>query len=222
MRFLNKRILMNNKPLRDFEFYFGFSSLRAKIENDENVWLANPTLNDSTDPDNIYKEQDHVMRTFINTLGYIKVAGIIYDLSSTETQEPGEIINCKAHIRKHAPRLYDNDNKRLKYVAAYDGYYALLGGTRINAKTKSFKKKNNGNWKRYAVFSSAQIGGTIVNNDCIDPHLFSSPYKPEKRRQTSRSERFRFAGYSKAKSGEMTCFHSANGNNILHTIILTF
>jgi hypothetical protein len=193
------------KPLRDFETYFGFSSLRAKIENDENIWLANPVLNDATDPDNLYKEQDDVVRRLLNLSGDIKVAGITYNLSSTETQESGESsYDCKSHSRYQIPKIYDNNNKRLKFVAAYDGYYALLGGTRINAKTKSFKKKNNGNWKRFAVFSNAQIGGQIVNSNCVDPQSFISSYKPQKRRQTSRSERFRFAGYSQVKSGEMS------------------
>lgn len=211
------------KPLRDFEAYFSFSSLRAKIEQDENVWLANPVLNDATDPDNVYKEQDDVMRSFLNLSGDIKVAGVVYNLSSTETQETGEFTNdCRSHGRDHAPQFYDNNNKRLKYVAAYDGYYALLGGTRINAKTKSFKKKSNGNWKRYAVFSNAQIGGLIVNNNCVDPQSFVSPYKAQKRRQTSRSERFRFAGYSQFKSGEMSSSHSANGNQFFYSIVLTF
>jgi hypothetical protein len=53
-----------NLPLRSFEGYFGFSSLRASVEAGEEMYMNG---NLESDPDDAAVTADDVLRTFLNT-----------------------------------------------------------------------------------------------------------------------------------------------------------
>ncbi|MFC5284533.1 hypothetical protein [Pedobacter alpinus] len=119
--------------------------------------------------------------------------------------------------------MYDNNIRSAKFVAAFNGTYLGLF-TRIVAKTKNFKKKSNGNWKKFATICSSKIYGTVVDVNCGDPQLFGTPFKVEKRRRSYKSVIIEFLNSSKIISGQMMGVHSVgpNGNKLYLSKLLTW
>ena len=218
------------KPLRDFEINFGFASLRQKIENEENLWMENYTLNPATDPDMLYTEPDDVMRTFFNQNESVKIAGI-YRSTPTDNEMQTHVTgpdgsNCKTHRRYSVfSDLYDNDTKRAKFVASFNGYYLGLPLKRIVARTKNYKKKSNGNWKKFATICRSKIFGQNVNGNCSGPEAFFTPFKAEKRVKSYKRSAVEIAGNSNfIKKGEMLGEHfvGSNGSIIYFTKSFTW
>ena len=192
------------KPLRDFESYFGFASLRQKIETEENAWMDNTTLDPSTDPDFIYTEPDEVMQSFFNQNKSVKIAGnyfstpeqddlIIYSNTTNSTTQSS--CNNKLHKRYSEPNtqhIYDGGNKSAKFVASFNGLY-LLVATRLVARTKNFKRKSNGHWKKFATICYAHLGGIVNDAYCYDSDFQETRPKSEKRRRSFKASTLYFA-----------------------------
>nr|MBC7614183.1 hypothetical protein [Pseudopedobacter sp.] len=217
------------KPLRDFENYFSFASLRQKIETEENAWMENITLDPNTDPDAIYTGSDEVIQSFFNQNQSVKIAGIYTGTPSDNeyaTNASGSNgTTCRTHKRYHQfSDLYNNDSKRAKYVASFNGFYLGIFSSRIVARTKNYKKKSNGHWKKFATICKARILGYVVDNNCSGEKPFFTTYKPEKRRRSYKSSRIEFFATSYIKSGDMIGEHyvGSNANTLYFSQALTW
>ncbi len=194
-------------PLRDFENYFGFYSMRQDAETAEIAWMNNSVLSSTTDPDKNYPEDSEITRTVLNTDAEIKIA--LQSHSSTFESSSG---CCRTNDRKFGYATLNNDQNQVKYVGSFHGAHLLLG-TRIVARTKNFKKKSNGKWKKWATSCRAQIGGSVVDENCGSATPFATGYKPAKRRRSFESRRMEWVQFSKITSSGMGSSHSVVSNN---------
>lgn len=201
------------KPLRDFENLYGIASLRQKIQNEENIWLENSVLNPNTGPDVLYSEPDDVMRTFFNQNQTLKIAGIYRGTPSDgvlTTNSGGSSSECRSHARyseSNENHMYDNNTRSAKLVASFNGLYLGLAGTRIIARTKNFKKKSSGNWKKFATSCYAGIGGQVVNVNCYGNVPFSTTDEGYERRRSYKASKIDANVPSYIKRNEMSGVH---------------
>lgn len=103
-------------PMKEFEAYFGFYSLRQKIETEEIAWLATTDpWSASVYPDDNYAIEDDAERTVNNQYGQVRVSGeIIEPISLTEgpTYEYGctpESFACEEKARQEDTVPLPND-----------------------------------------------------------------------------------------------------------------
>lgn len=126
-----------NLPLRDFEGYFGLTSLRASVAAGEDSYL-NGYLEDDPDDDCIVS--DEIQRTIMTTFAQFAVGGTTY----TAPSESNSAL-CRIVQRRVSKIENSTNDRRTKIVTEFSGAYL---GTHLVSKTKYFKKKSGGGWKK--------------------------------------------------------------------------
>ena len=192
-----------NLPLREFEGYFGLSSLRATVEAGELAYLAGSL---ETDPDADCIVTDEIQRTVMNTSAQLKVDGIMYNANDYYNDNG----TCRLIQRRVANHFNSADDRRTKTVIEFSGAYF---GTSIIAKTKYFKKKSNGHWKKYPGDLRAQVGGGVYSFNCSYDQVFASHFKPVKTKRRFVSKRFFPLVFRQIQSGTMISDHQSNGDS---------
>ncbi len=187
-------------PLRSFEGFFGLTSLRASIAAGEQLYL-NGYL--ETDPDDEYIVADEIQRTVINTSAELKVDGVTYNPSNYSNDNG----TCRLIQRRSQEHLNTAGDRKTKTVIEFSGAYF---GTSIISKTKYFKKKNNGNWKKYPGNLRAQVGGGVYDNNCSYDQVFASTFKSAQRKRRFVSKRFYPHVFRQIQSGTMISAHQSN------------
>ncbi len=194
-------------PLREFENTMGLSSLRNKIEEEEEIWLDDEELDETTDPDN-HIVVDEVTRTIFNETGQLLVAGELVDANellnlNDDGHTDSRSNNCKTNKSKHHYTNYTT-NRLMKEVVSIISY---PWATYIKAKTKSYKKKNK-RWKKYRRKLKAQAYGKVWNIDCSNSDLVSSSLECKKRKSLKASLTLSPA---RTKKNHVKGYHSCNG-----------
>lgn len=183
------------KPLTDFEDYYSFSSLRKKINSDEELWLDNEILVDSLDPDNHFIIEN-VVRCILNEDSEIKIGDSIYKLvengyfivtngsfitlnilkNNIENYDTISNVvfigdenlkgtNCLSNKRKEGKQENSDGDRRIKWVVSHSTY--PWSSKIALAKTKNYKKKRR-RWKKYRTACYAMVYGDIGSDgDCF-------------------------------------------------------
>lgn len=160
------------KPLRDFESYYGFQSLRKQRENEINVWFATGYNNLSTFPDNNYQIDEEIEQTLLTPDGKIMINGQQIQLNTSNAHTSDVYEDCINTDRKIEDEGFDSNTKIVRKKITFDGWKLfqtpeIYQRTAAKGKAISFKKKDNGNLKRYATRMSVIISGNVYNeNNC--------------------------------------------------------
>ncbi len=125
---------------------------------------------------------------------------------------------CRSVFRRSG-FVYGSDGKwRLKYkVKVADGPFD--GDGKLKAWTRSYKKKNNGKWKKRSARIEVYAYGTIVSEDCSGGASIETPIITKRRRKVK--TKTRYATGSKVRSGEMSSVHYHEKVG-LYTYVLVF
>ena len=186
------------QPYIDFEDDLNFSSLRAKVEADIQTWLDNGG-SESDDPDNHFIGDD-LARTILNEQAEVMIGGSIYKFFENGSYiaiTDGSFTTLTAIRNGGDPDDYNNvvwfaknaeSCKTNKYTNIYKhsgsgkfrmkcrvGIYYYPWGCGFVAKTKSYKKKNNGKWRKYRTKIDVCVGG----KDCKPDGTMSGPIGPK-------------------------------------------
>lgn len=187
-------------PLREFEGFFGLTSLRASIAAGEQLYLDGYI---ETDPDSETIVTDEIQRTVMNTSAQLKIDGNTYDPNNYYNDNG----TCRLMQRRVVNHFNSSDDRKTKVVIEFSGAYL---GTSIIAKTKYFKKKSNGNWKKYVGNLRAQVGGGVYDSNCSYDQVFASSYKSAQRKRRFVSKRFYPLTFRQIQSGTMNSSHQSN------------
>ncbi len=198
-----------DQPLNDFEKNFnGFVSYRSWFIKEEDNWLNNVNLDPNTDPENNNYFDDDILMTFFNVERAVKIAGVIYWIGKdgliyqinngdcqllVELQKNPDIQNgnitifstssnsseCDRWEEKHDKAKFDGNNKQFKWKLSFRSW---PWGTISKSKIIAYKKKNNGNWRRYRASLYVSNFGVAYDINCSDASDYSN-FKGIKRRK---------------------------------------
>lgn len=199
-----------NLPLRDFEGYFGLTSLRASVAAGEEAYLNGSMDYEQYDPDDACLVSDEIQRTIMTTSAQFAVGSTIYTASSESNSA-----TCRLVQRRVAKIENPEGDRRTKIVVEFSGAYL---GTHLVSKTKYFKKKSNGGWKKYPAILRAQVGGGVYDNLCGYVNVIGSGYKSAKKRRVFLSNLYIPLTFRQIQSGTMSSSHVANNDTHLLTI----
>lgn len=221
---------------RQFEALFtGYSSKRLQIEGIENTWLANNFT--GTDPDDVDPTYDDAENTIVNINNKVIVGTTTYDLADSSGGASTSSVASSALSTNIAaagpfkcsitfnPSCFTNKRKRSGRLVTPDGQRSFICKLAIHAwcirtgvkgKIVSFKKKNNGSWKRARMKLAISVGGYIYDDGCnsIPPGSFSvrnpSPTGYKKRKQLKVAKHTTSQTW-KTKTGQLAVSFEAQG-----------
>lgn len=226
-----------DQPLADLENHFQFSSLRIKIENEENAWLNAGGEDVANDPDNHFVI-DETERTLFNEWVEIKIGTSLFKLEEFRCIEivdgnyatllairgganPNDFPNVKIHRPDRAEcdtqrRNWDfktngSNDRRIKWVISHWTPFPSSGNSRrVMAKTKNYKKQG-GSWKKFAVYCEAQGKGFIsdVEGDCSKQLNFNP--NSSFNSATAKKVKHKIQVQIKTKSGWVSGVHNGAG-----------
>ncbi len=201
----------DQKPLTDFENQNDFYSLRNQFYDEENAWLDNEVLDESADPNDkeIYNFDD-VEMALMNAQGEVKVGQTIYkyvdsgtlkildgdftkliqynDGDTTVVDNTNVIFEerssapCRAMKEVSDYRYFSGNTRRVKRkvnIRSTTSYYA-----RFRSKIISYKKKNNGRWRRKRMWMSVAVQTYTFCSSYSRPGF--SGWKTKKRKQLAK------------------------------------
>jgi len=228
------------KPLKDFERVYGFNSLRKKIEREEEQWLNNPNLDESSDPD------DHIIvdiyvRTILNEQAEVMAGSSIYKFlddgsyyeitdGSFETLKQindGEDATKLSNVIRHNTQKAASGCKTNKWDSGYKksgnyrikwkvGIYNYPWQCGMKSKVTSYKKRGR-RWKKYRTYLKVGIEGRY----CLsNGSLSSSTGWVYSDRYNKKSWSWKITGPCQTKSGKVHGYHY--GNSISYSSTLTF
>ncbi|MFZ2905346.1 MAG: hypothetical protein WAZ98_03985 [Cyclobacteriaceae bacterium] len=165
------------------------------------------------DPDNSFFIPDDELRTIINSYGELRIGSTYYvfnddgsyyeggvqylneilslrslkkgqalppHIQRVEGQLPAAVPTCRSGKRDTGYIYNSGRTWRFKYVTSI---WNFPWGGRIIAKTKSYKKKSNGKWRKRRATIGALIKGDVTRTDCDATEYIESSYKERKRRK---------------------------------------
>jgi len=221
---------------RQFESLFpGYASKRLQIEGIENTWLSNNFT--GTDPDDVDPTYDDAENTIANINNKVIVGTTTYDLAdssgggSTSSFASSALSTNSAAVEPFKcgitfnPSCFTNKRKRSGRLVTPDGsrsficklaIHAWCIRTGVKGKIVSFKKKNNGSWKRARMKLAISIAGYIYDNGCnsIPPGSLSlrnpapNGYKNRKQLKVARHSSLQTW---KTKTGQLATSFEAQG-----------
>jgi len=158
-------------PFKEFEAYWGFSSLRNLIQNDVANWMAVSHTDMTGYPEDNYFIADEPQQTILNTSGQVKVAGAALQLPvlMPAPPNPGEL-SCIYEDRKRGEDNYES-NRILKKRIIIDGEDCVQSATcplppDISFKGKALTFKKSGLFKKFATKMRVRLYGKAYNNIC--------------------------------------------------------
>ena len=219
-----------HQPLINFENYYNIpATMRQDYVVAEEAWLDNEELDMEKDPDLTYCFSEAEM-TLLNPEGEVKMGDKIYkftekgyvqisdlDIGTLIRIENGDIDayseptvttniefngggkgNCSGWKTKSDKHKYSS-KKRVKRVVFFHNYpYKATGGSKL----KSYKKKNNGKWKKHRMNLGVSTQCHLKDNNCWDDISMWSGWKRKKRKSISKRSTYWGATPKKAKKGD--------------------
>lgn len=206
---------VDNQPLIDFENQYGFgNSLRVTYENAENAWLANSELLLENDPE---KDMffDEIEQAMLNEHQEVMIAGKVYVFGKEDNtyeindnfaasldkinnnEDVSNDPNIKATSKwdseycaswkadEEFSPLFDNGKRKMKFILKLR-QAPFIGKTK--ARIVSYKKKNNGNWRKSRRHIGVSLQKNLKKNNCstTGPTGYSSKsIKKRKQRKTT-------------------------------------
>ena len=162
-------------PLKEFETFWGLSSLRQRIESEISEENLFPEAN--------YIVADEVEGTLINQYGQYKIASNL--ITELYMGPPPTVGNCHFTFNKEDPLVFPDPNDAGLYV--YERIWSKGGVTPApRAIIKARHTKPGGGSRRYATRLNVKISGNAFQNNCINYDAFNSGWKGEKRRKRLR------------------------------------
>jgi len=146
---------VEEQPLMDFEGLFPcYGSLRQKIAADEEAWLAHEELDEATDPDNHFVDDEYV-RTILNAEGQVRIGDSVYvhaercygsyhfkTFTGKEKpkclEEKGGIV-CKSN-RRTPPSFESNPSNKKERTKMMVSHMTYPWGRFVTARLKNYKK----------------------------------------------------------------------------------
>lgn len=225
------------KPLRDFENYFGFSSLRQSIEIQTNNWMDNIETDACSSPMNTASIDDETEQTLFNISNQVKIAGVTYTINSSSSAScpindvcsPTTPSSCvfKHKTTKEKPF---SDNKLIWEKLKLDGEGTPIGGDhsqfilrpQVKAKIIFYKIKNNGGRRRYATRLSVRIYGNLYNTqdggagspNCMYRGYLDTGHNPQRRRYRRKNVE-RWGIYTQSKYCELNAEYKIQSSTVL-------
>lgn len=98
--------------------------------------------------------------------------------SSGSGSGSGSGSSCSPETLKRLDNFAVNGNRRIKWVVATNNYF--WNGNAV-AKTKNYKKKKRGGWKKYRTSTSTRVYGEMTDEQC-NTYEFDVEKGPKKRR----------------------------------------
>lgn len=203
----------DDQPYINFENQYGISSKRAQIVAAEDAWLDTAYGDSiSMDPDDIFIPDDE-LRTIVNSFGELRIGTTYYVFNDDGSYYEGgvqylnEVIALRTlkkgqalppHITRHESQLsavieqcrsgkrdtgykYNSGHTwRFKHVTSI---WNFPWGGRIIGKTKSYKKKSNGKWRKRRATIGVLVRGDVTRLGCDGLEYLESAYKERKRRK---------------------------------------
>lgn len=222
------------KPLRDFENYFGFASLRQTIEAQTISWM-DQTVEASAcyNPANTTTIDDETEQSVYNQNGQIKIAGITYTIEITANNPcpgnsrciPNGSSSCFDSGRRAVEEEFDS-NKIAYKIIKLDGHGWPLASDqslfahkpRVKGKVITFKLKNNGGKRRFAMKISARVFGNAYDQgsdfNCNFRESFDTDHNPVRRRYRRKNKQ-KFESFTYSKYCEMTAEFKINSNTYI-------
>jgi len=213
-------------PMKEFEAYFGFYSLRQKIETEEIAWLAtsNPWAA-SVYPDDGYAIEDDADRTVNNQYGQVKVDGnLIEPISLIEyPQEPAgcSVESWSCLERKRNVDTLHWEGKIINWkIVKREGQKGngddLWFDSYVKAKVRRFRNQN-GVWTKHKGKMSVQIVGKVYRNygygSCTAATLYDEFNETKSyKRKYMRKERVSWDRYTHIKSCEVSATFNVDGH----------
>lgn len=233
------------KPNTDFENYFQFASSNADYLVAEAQYLEQGDLNEADDPDNHFICEPEE-RSLLNRCNEVVINDTIYKITENGyfeisdgdfgklalLDEFGEDLpenvrfvggenymsmrtsDCKTNksMRDYEPHP-SNNKRKIKWVISH---WTYPWGRYATAKTKNYKKKNNGKWKKYRTYCEAQINGSVTGFDSsghLDCDVENEmPYAdPAYKDNSKKVKQKRIADKTKTQSGWLHGGHHGAG-----------
>jgi hypothetical protein len=219
--------------LQTFEEAIGYNSYRTHLSSLEQNWI-DAGMDDNTDPDNVNPLDDPVLETMLNWrlecfIGNMYMKYIYEDwlllmnpscdqIDSarlgiyTPTNLPnngmmlrgGDDDDCVQRKVKGGSYPPDPDDYKLKWKHGLRDY---PWGSRFFAKTRSFKKKSNGTWKKHKTTIGVNIRGELWNVTCDQSANIGTIFGKEVRRKNVTTGRTDWGRILKIQRDELYSDH---------------
>ncbi|NOZ46577.1 MAG: hypothetical protein GXO79_07315 [Chlorobi bacterium] len=226
-----------NLVYEEFENHFSHHSLRAKIYEQEEIWLSNEELDFEHDPDNIAIIGDE-LRTVLNEDAEIMIGNSIYKIigdwviyeitdGNFETlyklRDDDKTIykNVVIHNQETESKSCYANKHRTNYINYRTNRMAKIRVTITNstfghfakAETTSYKKKKR-RWVKYKTSVKARIFGHARDTDCKmcdDPK--DCGFDPGTVSKTAKyvKAKYPFGSAARAQDGEIGSYHYVDG-----------
>ncbi len=167
------------KPLLDFESSKRFISLRSTIELAITSWLEHPVLDTLADPDE-HPVDDEVMRTLLNASSQVRIAGQVYSFNTEGGGNNSPDSGCCRKWRSAKVWFPYAENREIKLKGSVRNWGIVSSA---KAKVVSFKRKPNGNWKRYRTRLVVSISGTGYTDECSRSYPIGAFKGPKNRKR---------------------------------------
>jgi|GEM_PF-6841172 len=153
-------------PYKEFESYFGFSSLRAKIQSEVDYWLTQPHDNMDDFPEDNYFPYTAAKQTLMTAGGQIDFTGsegpvsLFTDWHWTNPSNPGSN-SCMFQAKKKGQDPYGS-NRQLKKKVVID---SEPGKTLFVGQSKTYKKYL-GLWSPALQRQRTKVHGNQYSGNC--------------------------------------------------------
>ncbi len=162
-------------PLREFEAFWGFNSLRQKIESE--------ISEENQFPETDYIVADEVEGTLINQYGQYKIGSeLITELYMGG--HPQTVGNCNLTFDKQDKFVFPDPNDPGLYVNERIWSRGVVQAPRAIIRARHTKP--GGGSRRYATRLDVKISGNAFQNNCINYDAFDSGWKGQKLRKRLR------------------------------------
>lgn len=184
--------LIDDETLVNFENQFScYKSLRKDIVEREAIWLQNEELDENTDPDNHYIDNDYI-RSILNTKSTLRIGDSVYvhgqfcnsayhylEYTGNEPEciEPRSGVVCKSQRRNQKYFFSPTNNKRRAKMVV--SHWTYVWDRYATAKVKNYKKVGCcWHLTHYEGLSFARVYGFVSDNpgDCSKQLNFNSNY----------------------------------------------
>jgi hypothetical protein len=203
----------SSQPISTFNEFLSFASLFQEIKNDEEIWLANDSLDYASDPNNHFVQEESI-RAILNTDCEVQVADTIYklveggyyaipvsrnnfdadrillDLAGNNVFYFGEEMcdECKSGNCFSGKLIWwweknEANDKKIKWTLAHQTWF---WSRYVRASVTNYTKRKLGiGWKKYSTYCEVQVAGYVsgASGDCSTMANFN----PTNEKKTSTS-----------------------------------
>ena len=213
-------------PIAAFNTFLQFNSLFQEIKGQEDVWLANDSLDLSNDPDNHFILEES-LRAVLNTDCEVQIADTIYKLVPTgyysipvsQSRNDRALVELAGSIYFHGDNDCDECNRGdcfsgryiWEYVKSYDKKKMIkcsLGHLTyfrryVTASVTNYKKRNWGiGWKKYSTYCEVKVYGKVSGDPgTCSTFVYFNPYNVKKTSPSAKSLTHKIYVPTKTSSG---------------------